>query len=152
LRLSPEVYGGRSLAAIGVACHEAGHAIQHARGFALLQLRSMMVPVTQLCSSLWLWVFMAGALLSAPGLMRIGARLLLAAAVFAIVTLPGEWDASRRAKIAMRNHQFLTMEENAGAAKVLNAAFLTYLAGAVTAVATFLYFAWRSGLLGGSRD
>ena len=152
LRLSPDVYDGRSLSAIGVACHEAGHAIQHARGYGLLALRSMLVPVTQICSSLWMWVVIAGMLMGSLGLAQIGAWMLLAAAVFAIVTLPVEWDASRRAKVAMVNHQFLTYEENQLAAKVLNAAFLTYLAGAVTAVATFLYYAWRFGLFGRSSD
>jgi uncharacterized protein len=151
LRLSEPVYGSTSLSAIGVACHEAGHALQHAHGYSMLALRSFMVPATQLCSTLYIWVIIIGSFLHNPAMILAGVALFSVAVVFAIVTLPVEWDASARAKVAMNSNGLLSQEETVQAGRVLNAAFLTYVASAVTAILTLLYYLWRLGLIGGGR-
>lgn len=140
LRLSPEVYASHSLSAIGVACHEAGHAIQHARGFAPLMLRSALVPLAQIGSGSSYWLILAGLFLNVHALINVGIILFSAAVLFSLVTLPVEWDASHRAKRLMVSHGIVAPQEAAGAAKVLNAAFLTYVAGAVTALLQLLYY------------
>jgi len=149
LRLSPAVFNSRSLAAIGVACHEAGHALQHAAGFAPLQLRSSLVPVTQFGTQLSYGLFFAGLLFRLTFLMQIAAILFGVAVLFTLVTLPVEWDASARARRLMVSAGIVTPQERDAAAVVLRAAFLTYVAAVVTAVLQFLYFLIRSGLLGG---
>jgi uncharacterized protein len=148
LRLSEGVYASNSLAAIGVACHEAGHAIQHAHGYAMLHLRTALVPPTNICSTLYAWVIMFGFFLSSPKLILVGVAMCAMAVVFAVVTLPVEWDASARAKVAMVNAGIVSSHESVDAGKVLNAAFLTYLASAITAILTLLYYLFRLGLLG----
>lgn len=140
LNLSAEVYDSQSLSAIGVACHEAGHAIQHARAYLPLQLRSTLVPATMICSTLYPWIIMIGAIGAFRPLMLIGIAMCAVAVFFALVTLPVEWDASRRAKLAMANGDLLAPHELEAAGKVLNAAFLTYVASAVTALLTLLYY------------
>jgi len=153
LNLSPAVYRSPSLAALGVACHEAGHAIQHARLYAPLTLRTDLVPAQLLGSQLAYPLFFAGMLMHYPPLLKAGVVLFALAVVFALITLPVEWDASARAKRLMVSAGIVTPAERRGAARVLNAAFLTYLAGAVTAVLQLLYLLIQSGLLGGrSRD
>ncbi|TAN36136.1 MAG: zinc metallopeptidase [Verrucomicrobia bacterium] len=152
LNLSPEVYGSRSLAAIGVACHEAGHAIQHAKLYAPLKLRTELVPITNFGSNFSYIIFIAGMMFHSPMLFKVGVLLFMLTVVFAIVTLPVEWDASRRAKALMVRAGIVTPQEQSGAASVLNAAFLTYVASAVTALLTLLYYLLRSGMLGGRRD
>ena len=101
LRLSSEVYGTSSLSAVGVACHEAGHALQHASGYAWLGLRNALVPVTQIGSYLSYIVLMLGFLLHHPALIYLGIGLFFVGVVFSIVTLPVEWDASARARRLM---------------------------------------------------
>jgi hypothetical protein len=153
LNLSPDVYRSTSLSAIGVACHEAGHAIQHARLYAPLKLRTELVPMTNIGSQFSYILFFIGMLMHSPILLKVGVGLFLLTVIFAFVTLPVEWDASRRAKLLMVSAGIVSPQEQAGAARVLNAAFLTYVAGAVTALLTLLYYLIRSGLLGGrSRD
>lgn len=152
LRLSPDVYNSPSLSAIGVACHEAGHALQHARNYAPLSLRTALVPVTQIGSGLSYFVFIGGMLLHAPALVNLGCILFSAVVLFSIVTLPVEWDASARAKKLMTSAGIVTASEQAHAGSVLNAAFLTYVASAVTALMTLLYYLFRAGLLGGGDD
>lgn len=152
LRLSPAVYRSTSLSAIGVACHEAGHALQHARGYAPLALRSALVPATNVSSWLSYIVIMIGFLLSSQQFVLIGAVIFSAAVLFSIVTLPVEWDASRRAKTQMIETGVVPAEEAVAAGKVLNAAFLTYVAAAVSSVLTLLYYLMRAGVLGGRRD
>ncbi len=152
LRLSPGVYQSNSLAAVGVACHEAGHALQKASGYGPLHLRSVLVPVTQFGSSFSYIFFIVGMLFHMPVLMKFGVLLFAAAVVFSIVTLPVEWDASARAKKLMVSSGVVTPMELDGASAVLNAAFLTYVASAVTALLTLLYYVLRSGLLGGGDD
>lgn len=152
LRLSPDVYHSNSLSAIGVACHEAGHAIQHSIGYTWLQFRSKMVPVTSFSSTFSYLVIMGGFLMSNQSLILAGAVLFSAAVVFSLVTLPVEYDASARAKRKMVQAGIVTQSESAVAGKVLDAAFLTYVASAVTAVLTLLYYLWRAGLFGGNRN
>ncbi len=152
LRLSDNVYANQSLAAIGVACHEAGHAIQHAHSYALLGLRSALVPATNICSTLYVWVILIGAMMHATPLVYLGVAMCGMAVLFAVVTLPVEWDASARAKLAMVDVQLLTPQESVHAGKVLNAAFLTYLASAITAILTLFYYLIRLGLFGGRND
>lgn len=153
LRLSQDVYGSTSLAAIGVACHEAGHALQHANSYAFLNFRSSLVPLVGVTSNLSWIVITIGALMSFnPTLILIGCVLLAVGVLFAIVTLPVEWDASARAKTAMVTAGIVSPQESDHAGKVLNAAFLTYLASAVSAIMTLLYYLWRAGLIGGNNN
>lgn len=151
LRLSPPVYGTASLSAIGVACHEAGHAVQHANGYLWLELRSALVPVTQIGSYLSYIVLMLGFMLQHPALINLGILLFLAGVVFSIVTLPVEWDASARARQLMTTAGIVSPAEQEDAGKVLTAAFLTYVAAAVSSLLTLLYYLMRAGLLGGRR-
>lgn len=153
LRLSEPVYNARSISAIGVACHEAGHALQHATGYKFLQMRSKLVPVTNISSKMSMPVLMVGMMLMslAPTLgtpvVLAGVALFAAAVIFSVITLPVEWDASARAKTAMVNAGIVTDQEVGGAGKVLNAAFLTYLAAAIASIMTLIYYLHRSGLL-----
>lgn len=142
LHLSPEVYNGRSVSSIAVAAHEAGHAIQHVRGYKWLTFRSNMVPVVQIGSQLWMWVFFAGLMLPKYGwLLELGILIFGVTVVFQIITLPVEFDASNRAKAVLASSGIVsTQEEAQGVSKVLGAAAMTYVAGALTAVATLLYY------------
>lgn len=150
LRLSEAVYSSRSLSAIGVACHEAGHAIQHAENYGFLSFRSAMVPVVNITSNLAMPFLMLGFFLRP--LILVGCVLFAFAVVFSLVTLPVEWDASSRAKVAMVASGIVSERESESAGKVLNAAFLTYLASAVSMLMTLLYYLIRSGILGGNDD
>jgi len=150
LRLSPAVYDQPSLSAIGVACHEAGHAMQHANHYFPLHLRSALVPITNIGSSAAYWVIAAGAIMQSQSLIGLGLICFALAVLFAFVTLPVEWDASARAKRVMVSSRIVTPQESVHAGTVLNAAFLTYVAAAVSALLQFLYFFLR--YTGGSRD
>jgi len=150
LRLSEDVYSSQSLSAIGVACHEAGHAMQDTHGYAMLSLRTTLVPATNF-SSYFAFILMMVGLFIQP-LLLLGVGLFAVGVVFSLVTLPVEWDASRRAKVAMDEAGMLSPEENRHASKVLNAAFLTYLAAAVTSLLTLLYYLFRLGFLGGGDE
>lgn len=152
LRLSPAVYGAQSLSAIGVACHEAGHALQHAHGYAWLGLRTALVPASQFGSYGSYIILMLGMLLHHPALILVGALLFSVVVAFSIVTLPVEWDASARAKHLMVWSGIVSHQEQTDAAKVLNAAFMTYVASAVSALLTLLYYLLRSGVIGGRRN
>lgn len=152
LNLSPDVHDSQSLSAIGVACHEAGHALQHAQGYVPLQIRSAMVPVTQFSSwGSYVFIFL-GMFMQSMGMMKAGVILFAVGFLFSVVTLPVEWDASARAKRQMVTDGIVQPSEAADAGKVLDAAFLTYLASAVTALLTLLYYMMRLGLLGGRDD
>ena len=156
LRLSPQVHDGRSLSAVGVACHEAGHALQHAQSYAPLGLRSAMVPATNFSSRLSMPLLFIGLLLSGASaggqLLMIGGILLLSVSVlFTLITLPVEWDASARAKRLMVRDGIVSPQQEKDAGAVLDAAFLTYLAAAMSAMMTLLYWLYRSGLIGGRR-
>lgn len=152
LNLSPDVYDSPSLSAIGVACHEAGHALQHAQGYVPLQIRSAMVPVTQF-SSYGAYIFiLLGMFMRSPVMAQFGVVLFAVGFLFALVTLPVEWDASARAKKQMVTNGIVASGEANDAGKVLNAAFLTYVASAISALLTLLYYMMRLGLLGGRDD
>ena len=152
LNLSEGVYGSRSIAAIGVACHEAGHAIQHATRYKALTLRSALVPTAKIGSSLGYIVMLGGLILASTNTVLVGAVLFSAVLLFQIVTLPVEFDASNRAKALVSEYGIVTRQERQGMDKVLNAAALTYVAAAVSTLMTLLYFLMRAGFLGGSRD
>ncbi len=140
LRLSDSVYGSNSLAAVGVACHEAGHALQDAERYPAMGLRSALVPAANIGSKFSYWVIIAGLVLQIANLAYIGCGLFAMAVLFSIVTLPVEWNASSRAKVAMVRAGLLSNHERDAAGRVLNAAFLTYIAGAVSALLTLLYY------------
>lgn len=153
LALSEGVYGSRSVAAIGVACHEAGHAIQHANHYAPLWLRSKLVPTAGIGSQLGLWVMIIGLFLGPnQAMVGFGAILFSAVVLFQLVTLPVEFDASARAKKLAVQYGLVTAHDRQGMDRVLNAAALTYVAAAASSILTLLYYLWRAGLLGGSRD
>ncbi len=153
LRLSPSVYQGDSLSSVGVACHEAGHAIQHAQGFMWMQLRTAMVPVTNVGSWLSYIIIMLGFVLSSTSFIFFGAVLFSAAVVFSIVTLPVEYDASRRAKSMMLKAGVVSsIQEASMAGRVLDAAFLTYVAAAVSSLLTLFYYLMRAGVFGRRSD
>jgi Zn-dependent membrane protease YugP len=152
LALSEPVYGSSSVAAVGVACHEAGHAIQHALGYKPLWLRTLLVPTANIGSSLGYIVMLMGLFFHAQGMVAIGALLVMAVLVFQIITLPVEFDASARAKRVAVEQGIVLEQERAGMDRVLNAAALTYVAAVVSTIMTLLYYLLRSGLLGGRRD
>lgn len=151
LRLSSKVYGETSLSAIGVACHEAGHALQHAQAYMWLNLRSAMVPAVNISSKFSYMVLIGGFILSVPNLIYAGIILFSASVLFSVVTLPVEWDASNRAKLLMVQSGAVDRFEAQSAGAVLNAAFLTYLAAAVSSALTLLYYLYRAGIIGGRR-
>ena len=153
LRLSPDVYAGNSLSAAGVAAHEAGHALQHKDGYAMLKLRSAMVPAVQIGSWLGPLIFLAGFFMAGmigTSLAWGGFLLFAAVAIFSLVTLPVEFDASNRAKRLLVSQNILIPQEIGGASAVLNAAALTYVAAAVQALSTLLYYGMM--LIGVNRD
>lgn len=148
LRLSQEIYNTPTIAAAGIAAHEMGHAIQHANGYFPLQIRSAIVPVARFGSSLAPWLFIAGFLLRFTTLAWVGIVLFGIAVIFTLVTLPVEFDASRRAKKLLVNNGVLIGNEIKGVDKVLDAAALTYVAAAVAAVGQLIYYVF---LLSGGR-
>ncbi len=152
LRLSPDVYHGRSLSALGVAAHEAGHAIQHAHIYGPLGFRSMMVRPAMLGSNLGMIVMGLGLATQVSGMVWVGVVMFSAFVVFTLVTLPVEFNASSRAVAALVDTGIITRSESADTKRVLDAAALTYVAAAISAVLQLLYFLWRAGLLGGSRQ
>ncbi len=152
LRLSPEVYGGRSLAAVGIAAHEAGHAIQDRVGYGPLALRNGIVPLASVGSNLAFVLFIAGMFMHVTGLVLAAIVLFSTVVVFQLVNLPVEFNASSRAREVLVANGIIAPNEVGGVAKVLNAAALTYVAATLTAILTLLYFLMRAGLLGGGRS
>ncbi len=157
LRLSPDVHDAPSVAAAGVAAHEMGHALQHASNYAPLGLRSALVPATQFGSQLAPMLFMGGLMLNLfiGGPLGIwiawaGVALFTVAVFFTLVTLPVEFDASKRAKALLVSQGILFQNEIEGVNKVLDAAALTYVAAAVAAIGQLLYYVLL--LTGGRRD
>lgn len=152
INLSPEVYDGRSVAAVGVACHEAGHALQHAKRYAPLALRSLLVLPTNLGSKLAFPIILAGLVLQYFGLVKIGFILFSLTFIFQVVTLPVEINASVRSRKALIAHNIVAPGAEArGVSSVLTAAAFTYIAAAIASLMTLLYYAFRLGLLGGGR-
>ena len=141
LRLSPEVHDGRSISAIAVGAHEAGHAIQDVQQYAWLGMRSSLVPMTMMGSRSWIWIFIAGMLLQQPALAWVGVILFSFTVIFQLVTLPVEFDASKRAKAVLAEAGIVSSaEEQKGVSDVLGAAAMTYVAGALTEIATLFYY------------
>lgn len=140
VRLSEENYRGSSVAAAAVAAHEAGHALQHAQAYAPLRWRSALVPVAGIGANFGPWLILAGLLFGAFGLLQVGLVLFAAAVLFQLVTLPVEFDASRRALAQMHRLGLVTPADTGGAQRVLNAAALTYVAAAASSVAYLLYY------------
>jgi len=149
VRLSAPNYDSASIAALAVAAHETGHAIQDARKFVWMRVRHQLLPAAQIGSNLGPWLFLIGLMIGALGLAKLGLYLFGAAALFQLVTLPVEFDASRRALRKLEELKLLTPEELPGARKVLTAAALTYVAALAMSVAYILQYA---AILASARD
>jgi len=159
LRLSEPVYGGQSISAAGVAAHEVGHAIQHARGYAPLRFRSWWVPMAGFGTNIGIILIFVAMMLGGVQhggmgfvLAWVGLGLFACSTVFTLVTLPVEFDASRRAMVTLEGSGFLSREELSGARKVLTAAAMTYVAAFISSLMILLYYAARLGLLGNRSD
>jgi uncharacterized protein len=148
LRLSPDVYNGRSVAAAGVAAHEVGHALQHAHGYAPLTIRNAVVPVAGFGSSIGILLLIVGIGMALQPLAIIGLALFTMVVFFQVVNLPVEFNASRRARQTLLANGLVTDAEDREVSRVLNAAAMTYVAATITAILQLLYFLMRSGLLG----
>jgi len=136
--LSSDVFDSRSIAAIGVACHEAGHAVQHAQGYSPLKFRNFVIPATRIGSALGVPLCIIGLIINSAMLAYIGVILYAFVALFQLITLPVEFNASSRALQTISEYGFLNSEEYSGAKKVLTAAALTYVAALASAIATML--------------
>lgn len=153
LFLSSENFHGQSLAALGVAAHEAGHALQHQAAYAPLKLRMALVPVTQFASSAAMWITVLGMFLGLPflkSIIGIAVGVFAVITLFQLVTLPVEFDASRRAKEQLLRLGLVSNREHVGVSRVLNAAALTYVAAMVAAVFQLLHLILIAR--GGDRD
>ncbi|MBN2578093.1 MAG: zinc metallopeptidase [Pirellulales bacterium] len=148
LRLSPEVYSSRSLAAVGIAAHESGHALQDALGYAPLAIRNAVVPMANFGSGLGIFMVILGAIFSQV-LIWVGIILFSAVVFFQVVNLPVEFNASTRARAQLVGLGIINQEELRYVSKVLNAAALTYVAATLQAILTLLYLVMR---FSGSRD
>jgi Zn-dependent membrane protease YugP len=147
LALSEATYASNSVAAVGVACHEAGHALQHAQGYKPLGLRSALVPTANLGSSAGYFVMIGGALFHSANLIYLGALVFSAVLLFQLVTLPVELDATARAKRLAVETGIILPQEREGMDKVLNAAALTYVAAVVSTLMTLLYYLLRASAM-----
>jgi len=149
VRLSEAHFRVPSVAGAAVAAHEVGHALQHAKAYAPLQIRSSLVPVATIGQNLGPWIVIGGFMLGVGGMVEIGILLFAAAVLFQLVTLPVEFDASRRAIAEMQRLGLATTADVGGSRQVLNAAALTYVAAAAASVAYLLYYVM---MFMGSRD
>lgn len=149
IRLSDAVYGSNSIASVGVAAHEAGHAVQYAEGYGPIKLRNAIIPITQIGSTLTWPLLVIGLILSAPSLIYLGIAFFGCSTVFQAVTLPVEFNASNRALAALESGGMLSQEEMPGARKTLRAAALTYVAALAVSIAQLLRLLL---LFGGRRD
>jgi Zn-dependent membrane protease YugP len=140
LNLSADVGNASSLAALGVAAHEAGHAVQDARNYRPMRIRQTLVPAATIGQSLWFFPVVLGLLMGLTGLVTIGLVLFAAIVLFQLVTLPVEFDASKRALASLESQGLLAADELPGAKAVLNAAALTYVAGFVASLGQLIYF------------
>ena len=144
LALSSENFRGQSLAALGVAAHEAGHAIQHKEGYAPLKFRAALIPVTNIASKMLPFIILGGLFMGFFGLIKLGVGVYLVLTVFQLVTLPVEFDASRRAKKELLATGILYDNEAPGVIKTLNAAGFTYVAAFISSLANLVFFALMS--------
>lgn len=143
IRLSEGVFNSSSIAAVGIACHEAGHAAQHAENYAPIKIRNSILPVCNIGSSLSIPLLIAGVILSFQPLVWIGIGFFAFTAVFQLVTLPVEFNASRRAVNVIESNGLLSFEEKTGAEKVLKAAAMTYVAALAVSLAQLLRLIFR---------
>jgi uncharacterized protein len=151
LRLSTPVYGGRSVAALGIAAHEAGHALQHSEGYVPLQVRSLLVPAATFGSNLGWIMILGGLILQFTAIAWLGVLFFAVGTLFALVTLPVEFNASSRAMAMLTtNGMIVTQEEQSQNQQVLNAAALTYIAGFLAALMQLIY--WVMLVAGINRD
>ncbi len=148
LRLSPDVYHGRSLASLGVAAHEAGHAIQHAKKYGPLSFRSLVVKPAMIGSNLAPLIATAGFFMQSANLVWLGVITFSAFVLFTLITLPVEFDASKRAVFALHETGMIDSSEVPGAQAVLRAAAMTYVASAISAILQLLYFVLRATAMG----
>jgi Zn-dependent membrane protease YugP len=151
VRLSEAVFYDRSVASMAVAAHETGHAIQHARGYAPLALRSLAVPLATLGSNLGMIIIVVGFLLSFTQLVWVGIVLFGGTVAFQLVTLPVELDASSRAKAELMRLNMVSAEEQRGVSAVLTAAAMTYVGAALSALSTLAYYVLRASALSDRR-
>lgn len=140
LNLSDASYYGSSVAAVAVACHEAGHAVQYAKNYAPVKLRGSILPVAQMGSNIWIFLLMAGIYFNMTNLVYLAVALFGAVVLFQIVTLPVEFDASRRAMVHVDGVAHLSGREHAGARSVLMAAAFTYVAAALSSILMLVYY------------
>jgi uncharacterized protein len=140
VHLSPEVYRGRSISSTAVGSHEVGHALQHAAAYTFFRVRSALFPAVQFVSNIWLLFLIGGFILNIVGFIYLAIALYSVAVLFQIVTLPVEFDASRRAKAQLNDIGLVAATESGAVKSVLTAAAWTYVAGALAAVALLLYY------------
>jgi Zn-dependent membrane protease YugP len=143
--LSTAVYHGRTVSAVAIACHECGHAVQHARSYTPARVRGAIVPAVNIAANVWVLALLAGIFLSIIGLVYLAVLLFLAVLIFQLVTLPVEFNASSRGLAFLNNSGWLTAREQGGAKAVLRSAAMTYVAAALASILQLLY------LLGMSR-
>lgn len=141
VHLSEPVYGGNAVASAAIAAHEVGHALQHAKGYSMFRVRSAMWPAVAFASNAWIFLLMIGAFMQLTGMMTLAVILFGVVVLFQLVTLPVEFDASRRAMAQLRDMGLVSSAESAGAGKVLNAAAMTYVAAALAALSQLAYYA-----------
>jgi Zn-dependent membrane protease YugP len=146
ISLSSGVYSGQSVSAVAVACHECGHAVQTARSYAPAKIRSAIVPVVSLASNLWIFLLIAGIFLAYVHLIYAAIIMFVAVLLFQLVTLPVEFDASKRGLEFIKSTGWLSQQQNGGAASVLRSAAMTYVAAALASILQLVY------LLGFARD
>jgi Zn-dependent membrane protease YugP len=138
VRLSAEVYNGTSIASLGIAAHEVGHAVQHATNYFPLTVRNLVVPVTNFSSSIYMLFIFIGIIMNSFSMIQFGIMLFAVIVIFQVITLPVEFNASRRAIATLGGDGVLDAEELSGAKRVLGAAAMTYVAAMVTAVLQLL--------------
>jgi Zn-dependent membrane protease YugP len=143
LRLSPEIYHGHDMAAVGVAAHEAGHAIQDAEGYTPLVLRNLAVPMASFGGSIGLWVIIGGFFFHQPWLIIAGLILFGSVVVFQLINLPVEYDASERAKVLLVEGGIVKAQELSYVENVLSAAALTYVAATLQSIMVLAYYLFR---------
>ena len=152
VRLSPDVYGGRSISAVGVAAHECGHALQHAQGYGAMSVRQNLVGAANIGSNFSFIAIIGGYFLHMAGLIWVGIILFSAVVLFQLVTLPVEFNASSRARMHLVKDGIITAAEEKQVGKVLNAAAMTYVAALITSALTLAYYILRFTGAGRSDD
>ncbi len=152
LRLSPDVYDGHSISSLGVAAHEVGHALQDAQKYTPLVIRNGIVPLASIGSNASFILMVLGAFLNMFNLVLLGIGAFSLIVIFQLINLPVEFDASNRARKILLQRGIVNSNEEREVGKVLNAAALTYVAATISSVMTLVYYLYRFGLLGSSRD